>query len=212
MTTDQLDFENLVARGKRNDPYDGAPDGLRIGHVHLRVGDVAAAEKFYLSGIGPISTRRRHGASFMSSGRYHHHVAGNVWHSAGAGRREEDRAGLAAGSRSRVTTSRHLPPACEAAGFARAARDDGIEAIPLHPSFSLLFLQLCRRRRPRGLRGRLADRAAAACPWCCTRCGRCGRPPRTRPARLPNWSAPIRSAPTMPPITRSGCCTPKCAG
>ena len=24
----------------------------------------------------------------------HHHVAGNVWHSAGAGRRDEDRAGL----------------------------------------------------------------------------------------------------------------------
>jgi len=39
-------------------------------------------------------TRRRHGASFMSSGRYHHHIAGNVWHSAGAGRRDEERAGL----------------------------------------------------------------------------------------------------------------------
>jgi catechol 2,3-dioxygenase len=31
----------------------------------------------------------------MSSGRYHHHVAGNVWHSRGAGRRDDDRAGLA---------------------------------------------------------------------------------------------------------------------
>jgi catechol 2,3-dioxygenase len=31
----------------------------------------------------------------MSSGGYHHHVAGNVWHSAGAGRRDEGRAGLA---------------------------------------------------------------------------------------------------------------------
>ena len=31
----------------------------------------------------------------MSSGRYHHHVGSNVWHSAGAGRRDEDRAGLA---------------------------------------------------------------------------------------------------------------------
>jgi catechol 2,3-dioxygenase len=30
----------------------------------------------------------------MSSGRYHHHIAGNVWHSAGAGRRDEHRAGL----------------------------------------------------------------------------------------------------------------------
>ncbi len=31
----------------------------------------------------------------MSSGRYHHHIAGNVWHSAGAGKRDDDRAGLA---------------------------------------------------------------------------------------------------------------------
>ena len=31
----------------------------------------------------------------MSSGRYHHHVASNVWHSAGAGPRDENRAGLA---------------------------------------------------------------------------------------------------------------------
>jgi catechol 2,3-dioxygenase len=67
---------------------------LRIGHVHLRVGDVGRAEAFYRDSLGLDVTRRRHGASFMSSGRYHHHIAGNVWHSAGAGRREEDRAGL----------------------------------------------------------------------------------------------------------------------
>jgi catechol 2,3-dioxygenase len=31
----------------------------------------------------------------MSSGGYHHHVGANVWHSDGAGQRDEDRAGLA---------------------------------------------------------------------------------------------------------------------
>jgi catechol 2,3-dioxygenase len=31
----------------------------------------------------------------MSSGRYHHHLAGNVWHSQGAGARDPNRAGLA---------------------------------------------------------------------------------------------------------------------
>ena len=39
-------------------------------------------------------TRRRHGASFMSSGGYHHHVAVNTWHSAGAGVRRGTRTGL----------------------------------------------------------------------------------------------------------------------
>jgi catechol 2,3-dioxygenase len=62
--------------------------------VHLRVGDIARAEAFYRDALGLDVTRRRHGATFLSSGRYHHHIAGNVWHSAGAGRRDDDRAGL----------------------------------------------------------------------------------------------------------------------
>ena len=62
--------------------------------MHLRVGEVARAEAFYRDALGLDVTRRRQGATFMSSGRYHHHVAANVWHSAGAGRRDEERAGL----------------------------------------------------------------------------------------------------------------------
>jgi len=30
----------------------------------------------------------------MSSGRYHHHVGTNIWQSAGAGMRDDERAGL----------------------------------------------------------------------------------------------------------------------
>jgi catechol 2,3-dioxygenase len=74
--------------------YPAAPEGLRIGHVHLRVGDVARAEAFYRDALGLDVTRRRHGATFLSSGRYHHHIAANVWHSAGAAARDVERAGL----------------------------------------------------------------------------------------------------------------------
>jgi catechol 2,3-dioxygenase len=95
ITTDPLDIEDIVREVAPTAAYSGAPDGLRIGHVHLRVGDVARAEAFYRDALGLDVTRRRHGATFMSSGRYHHHIAGNVWHSAGAGRRDDDRAGLA---------------------------------------------------------------------------------------------------------------------
>ena len=94
ITTDPLDVEDILREVPPTAGYDGAPGGLRIGHIHLRVGDVARAETFYRDGLGLDVTRRRHGASFMSSGRYHHHIAGNVWHSAGAGARDEDRAGL----------------------------------------------------------------------------------------------------------------------
>jgi catechol 2,3-dioxygenase len=94
MTTDPLDIDDIVREVAPGSAYPGAPLGLRIGHVHLRVGDVARAETFYRDALGLEVTRRRHGATFMSSGRYHHHIAGNVWHSAGAGRRDEARAGL----------------------------------------------------------------------------------------------------------------------
>jgi catechol 2,3-dioxygenase len=94
MTTDPLDIEDIVREVAPTAAYPGAPDGLRIGHVHLRVGDIARAEAFYRDALGLDVTRRRHGATFLSSGHYHHHIAGNVWHSAGAGRRDDDRAGL----------------------------------------------------------------------------------------------------------------------
>ena len=96
ITTDPLDIENLVAAadGQPTHTGAGAPAGLRIGHVHLRVGKVDTAEAFYRDTIGLTVTRRRGGASFMSSGGYHHHIAANVWHSAGAGPRDDDRAGL----------------------------------------------------------------------------------------------------------------------
>ena len=68
---------------------------LRIGHIHLRVGNVEKAEEFYRGAVGLDLTRRRGGATFMSSGGYHHHVGANVWHSDGAGRRTDDCADLA---------------------------------------------------------------------------------------------------------------------
>ena len=94
MTTAALDLDDL-ARAAGNEGFSGAPDGLRVGHIHLRVGDIDQAEKFYHDVIGLDVIRRRGGATFMSSGRYHHHVGSNVWHSAGAGMRDPNRAGLA---------------------------------------------------------------------------------------------------------------------
>ena len=89
MTTAALDLDDL-ARAGGNEGFAGAPEGLRIGHVHLRVGDIDQAERFYRDIIGLDVIRRRGGATFMSSGRYHHHIGSNVWHSAGAGMRDAE--------------------------------------------------------------------------------------------------------------------------
>jgi catechol 2,3-dioxygenase len=94
MITEPLDIGDIVREVEPTATFPGAPDGLRIGHVHLRVGEITRAETFYRDALGLDVTRRRHGASFMSSGRYHHHIGSNVWHSAGAGLRDPERAGL----------------------------------------------------------------------------------------------------------------------
>jgi len=96
MATDQLDIDGLLAlTDTRTTNYAKAPDDLRIGHMHLRVGDLAQANGFYRAAIGFDPTRERQGAAFLSSGRYHHHLGLNVWQSAGAGRRDDKATGLA---------------------------------------------------------------------------------------------------------------------
>ncbi|MGO4689805.1 VOC family protein [Glaciibacter sp. 2TAF33] len=65
-----------------------------VGHVHLKVGDLAAARAFYVDALGFAVTSETNGALFMSAGGYHHHLAANTWGSAGAGVRG-DTLGLA---------------------------------------------------------------------------------------------------------------------
>ncbi len=76
-------------------PWSGAPPGTRIGHVHLRVGDIGEARHFYGRMLGMDVTAAWDAAAFLSSGGYHHHIAANIWRSAGAGLRDPARAGLA---------------------------------------------------------------------------------------------------------------------
>jgi catechol 2,3-dioxygenase len=96
MATDPLDIDGLLAlTDTRTTSYARAPDGLRIGHMHLRVGDLEQADRFYGGAIGFDPTRKRTGAAFLSSGRYHHHLGINVWQSQGAGRRDDTATGLA---------------------------------------------------------------------------------------------------------------------
>ena len=76
-------------------PWVGAPAGTRIGHVHLRVGDIGEARHFYAGLLGMEVTAAWDAAAFLSSGGYHHHIGANIWRSAGAGARDPARAGLA---------------------------------------------------------------------------------------------------------------------
>ncbi len=89
----RLDLAALMAEAGR--PWGGAPPDTRVGHVHLRVGDVARAAAFYVDALGLDVTLMTPEAAFLSSGGYHHHLGANVWRSLGAGPRDPSRAGLA---------------------------------------------------------------------------------------------------------------------
>ena len=69
-------LENPIAAGETT-----------IGHVHLQVGDIPTAKKFYVDALGFEVMATFQGALFVAAGGYHHHMAMNTWNSAGAGPR-----------------------------------------------------------------------------------------------------------------------------
>jgi catechol 2,3-dioxygenase len=97
MATERLNIDSLVAGlpGDATMPY-VAPEGFRIGHVHLRVGDTDKAEDFYVktAGLDMMAKIPDASAIFLANGRYHHHIGANVWRSYGAGLRDEKMNGL----------------------------------------------------------------------------------------------------------------------
>jgi catechol 2,3-dioxygenase len=76
-----LDFEGIIAEGARARANARVPAGSLIGHVHLQVGDIEEAERFYCGVLGFARTAEWRGALFVSAGGYHHHLGLNVWDS-----------------------------------------------------------------------------------------------------------------------------------
>jgi len=85
MFTLPLDVEDLLATVAGAEPPRHAGAGLRMGHVHLHVGELGAAREFYagLIGFEPMATYP--GALFLAAGGYHHHLGVNTWAGEGVG-------------------------------------------------------------------------------------------------------------------------------
>lgn len=94
MPSDPLDVADLLA--VTGELWTRAPAGTRIGHVHLSVGNTAAAETFWTGPMGLSVSTRYPGATFLGWGGYHHHIAVNDWGVRGAPLPAEDAPGLAA--------------------------------------------------------------------------------------------------------------------
>jgi catechol 2,3-dioxygenase len=74
-----LDLDGLLAPVAEEPPTRHAREGLQVGHVHLHVGDTAAALRFYTETIGFETVIDLGTAAFVSAGGYHHHLAFNTW-------------------------------------------------------------------------------------------------------------------------------------
>jgi catechol 2,3-dioxygenase len=95
MATDPLDLQAIHDEPGAETPWTGLDAGTMMGHVHLHVPHLDAAEAFYCGRIGfaPI-VRRYPGALFVSAGGYHHHLGLNTWSGVGAPAPPENAVGL----------------------------------------------------------------------------------------------------------------------
>ncbi|MDP8902448.1 MAG: VOC family protein [Thermoproteota archaeon] len=78
METDRLDTEDLL-RESTASGWKAMPAKTVIGHVHLHVRNLAKAMKFYHKILGLNFTATYPGAYFFAAGKYHHHIATNIW-------------------------------------------------------------------------------------------------------------------------------------
>ena len=131
MATLPLDLEGLMGELQPGEvsPQGPAPEGTRVGHVHLQVGELAPAEAFYNGTLGlDVIVRSYPGALFLSAGGYHHHIGLNTWQSAGAPPPPQGALGLEhfelalpdAGERDRLAST------MAAAGAKTTEADDGV--------------------------------------------------------------------------------------
>jgi catechol 2,3-dioxygenase len=80
-----LDFDSLLATVADEAPTPHVAPGLRMGHVHLHVGDIARGLAFYRDLIGFEVWWVMPSAAFVAAGGYHHHLGFNTWRGEGAG-------------------------------------------------------------------------------------------------------------------------------
>lgn len=94
LETAPLDAADLL-REAGEAPWGGIPAGTAVGHVHLHVGDLDAADRFYHRALGlDRMTWSYPGALFLGAGGYHHHLGLNSWAGPNAQPPGEDEARL----------------------------------------------------------------------------------------------------------------------
>jgi catechol 2,3-dioxygenase len=93
LVTRPLDLDDLLAQSPLEE-VPAMPGAATVGHIHLKVSDVARATGFYRDALGFEEQASMPSASFLAAGGYHHHIGVNSWQSRGAGPPPERAPGL----------------------------------------------------------------------------------------------------------------------
>jgi catechol 2,3-dioxygenase len=89
-----LDLEGLIAPVAAEILPEHADRDLRVGHLHLHIGDVGQALGFYRNLIGFEVMTHFGSAAFVAAGGYHHHLGLNTWRGVGVPPAPDDVVGL----------------------------------------------------------------------------------------------------------------------
>jgi catechol 2,3-dioxygenase len=80
-----LDLDGLLQLTADDELRRQADPELVVGHIHLHVGAIEDALRFYRDAIGFEPTILLPSAAFVSAGGYHHHLGLNTWRGRGLG-------------------------------------------------------------------------------------------------------------------------------
>lgn len=142
MASDPIDIPGLLSEPGADQPFGKLSGGTVMGHVHLRVSNLAATETFYRQVLGFDIVARWPGALFISVGGYHHHFGLNTWQSEGGMPAPENNARLE-GVHLQVPAAPDLEALAQrlqAAGTAFTQKADSLEVRD--PSANLLSFSL----------------------------------------------------------------------
>jgi catechol 2,3-dioxygenase len=89
-----LDMQGLLEPVADEEPPAEAAPGLRVGHLHLHVGDIERALGFWRDGVGFEVMTSFPSAVFIAAGGYHHHLGLNTWRGEGVPPQPEGVVGL----------------------------------------------------------------------------------------------------------------------
>ncbi len=81
LVTEPFDADGVLSELTGNEPtWTGLHPDTRMGHIHLHVSHIPAAEQFYRDLLGfEVMARYGSEASFVAAGGYHHHLGLNTW-------------------------------------------------------------------------------------------------------------------------------------